>query len=76
MTIPERCLCDICKEEAIYKNFLVPVLADCDWTEGRPSVLSIEFMKIDICGKCMLRITKLKADFKGSNLRIIEDKYE
>jgi len=71
-----KTICDLCKKNDINEDggFIginIPVLTECDWTEGRSVGSHIEFCKFDICDDCMMKITRVKCGFQGSEPEII-----
>ena len=77
MRIPEQYKCDFCKKEI--KDYSsgkhthsIPVLTNCEWTEGRSSKERIAFNHYDICKECMMKITNVKAGFQGRDPKFIK----
>ena len=67
-----KTICDFCgAENPEYKNCLLPVITNCDWTEGRADKAHIEFTRYDICKKCLLSATNIIAGFQGSEATIV-----
>lgn len=74
MLIPAKHVCDFCgAEDPRFKGVFVPVISDCEWTEGRATEPSVEFAKYDICERCLLLATNIRAGFQGSNPRIVKE---
>lgn len=71
MIIPEQILCDFCRKvDPEYKQLKLPVITNCDWTEGRSEKEHIDFILCDICKDCLMKVTNIKAGFQGKNLTI------
>lgn len=74
MIIPEKIVCDICGSEIkVHRNFTLPVRTNCDWTEGKFTLLRLEIEKFDICENCLFKVTNVYCDFQGSNPRFLNN---
>lgn len=70
---PARVFCDFCGKELKEINpILLPVITDCEWTEGRWETPHVTFHKYDICEGCLMKATNIFADFQGNNPRFIQ----
>lgn len=74
MRIPEKVYCDFCgKENPEHRNKLIPVLTDCSWEDGMPCRPRIDVDSYDICSECLLKITNVKAGYRGTNPKFIRE---
>lgn len=76
MKVPEKFYCDICKcelGELDYKQKKVPVITNCEWTEGRSCKPYVENVTIDICHKCYAKSVGIECDFRGENIRLRQE---
>lgn len=72
MKIPERYKCDFCgKDNPEHKGILIPVITDCEWTEGRGCKPRVAGERFDICNECYLLTTNVHCGFRGAEPRII-----
>lgn len=72
MIIPSKKVCDLCGADC-NMTIKLPMLTDCNWTDGYPEAEHIELEQIDICETCLKKVTKIRCDFQGNNKRIIHD---
>ena len=73
MIKPAIILCDFCgKKLEKSRPISLPVITDCDWTEGRWEAPHVEFENYDICKECLMKSTNIFADFQGSNPRFLD----
>lgn len=72
MKIPERYKCDFCgKDNPEYIGILIPVITDCEWTEGLPCKPRVTGVRFDICDECCLLTTNVHCGFRGTEPRIV-----
>lgn len=72
MIIPEKRVCDFCgRNDPMFCDIKLPVVTNCEWTEGRSTKRHIELEKYDICEECLIKATNILCDFRGQNSRIV-----
>lgn len=78
MIKPARKYCDVCGTELPIdkKPIPMPLVTDCEWTEGRAEQEHVVFEKLDLCDECVFKATNLRAGYRCSNLRIEPPKGE
>lgn len=57
----EIAVCDICKSESNIISVNYPVFFYTEQTEGRPVKPYISQQKLDLCDKCLRKVTKITA---------------
>ena len=77
MKKPEQYFCDMCGKEITvmngFINQIMPVVTDCEWTEGRPEKLHVDSLKMDLCKECYIRAFNIKCSYRGQNKRWITE---
>lgn len=77
MKKPEQYYCDFCgkqiSESEDYVQVTIPVITNCDWTEGYPCNPRLETDKYDLCESCLLKTTNVKAKFQGQSPKFINE---
>lgn len=72
MKIPERYKCDFCgKDNPEHRGIPIPVITDCEWTEGRVCQPYINSVRFDICDECFLLTTNVHCGFRGEDAKIV-----
>lgn len=72
MIKPARRYCDVCGAELPLdkKAIPMPLITDCEWTEGRSQKPYVVIENLDLCDSCLFESTNLRAGYRRSNLRI------
>ena len=70
--------CDLCKKVVENNSHLnqtnkFPVITNCEWEGGKQVKPHIVFISVDICNECLLKATNLLCDYRGENIRFIEN---
>lgn len=69
--------CDLCKKEVNcegeLKTLPIVVRYSTDGTERRACKPYFTLEKKELCNECIAKVCKCEADFRGANLRLIEE---
>lgn len=73
MKKPEQYFCDMCRKEITpvsgFTDQIIPVITNCEWTEGYPEPPHVTSLKMDLCKKCYIKAFNIECGFRGENLR-------
>ena len=77
MKKPEQYFCDMCGKEIMatsgFIDQIIPVVTDCEWTEGHPEKLHVDSLKMDLCKECYIKAFNIKCSYRGQNKRWITE---
>lgn len=73
MKKPEQYFCDMCRKEITpvsgFTDQIIPVITNCEWTEGYPEPPHVTSLKMDLCSECYIKAFNIECGFQGENLR-------
>ena len=73
MKQPEKYFCDMCGTEITptsgFINQIMPVVTDCEWTEGHIESPRVDTVKMDLCKGCYIHAFNIECGFQGHNPR-------
>ena len=73
MKQPEKYFCDMCGMEITstsgFINQRIPVVTECEWTEGYPEPPHVDTLQMDLCKDCYLNAFNIHCEYRGLNPR-------
>lgn len=73
MRKPEQYFCDMCGKEITptigFTNQKMPVVTNCEWTEGHSELPHVDTVQMDLCKECYINAFNIECGFRGQNPR-------